>query len=98
MPFYVTIGVTYGTMAYLTNSILPGVVTHAAGDAMGTLMVLATGRQVSSQPIPVPLAGNGFDASFWVSLAGVLIAGAAAVWAFTSLAESVRGTPQPPTV
>ena len=98
MPFYVAIGVTYGTMAYLTDSILPGVVLHAGGDAMGSMMVLATGRQVSSQPIPVPTGGSGFDASFWLSVAGMTIVGAAAVWAFRALAESAREAPKPATV
>lgn len=87
MPFYVAIGATYGTMAYLTNSILPGMILHAAGDAMGGFMVLASGRQVSSQPIPVPAGGSGFDAAFWISCVALVGVGAATVWVFAGLAR-----------
>jgi membrane protease YdiL (CAAX protease family) len=94
MPFYVAIGITYGAMACLTKSILPGLVLHAAGDAMGGFMVLAQGRSISTQPIPVP-SDTGGGWSLWISSVAVLIAGTATIWAFRSLAQAVRKAPAP---
>lgn len=94
LPFYFAVGATYGAMAYLTNSILPGLILHATGDAMGGLMVLAQGRSVSSQPIPVPLGGTAIDASFWIRCVALIVVAAATVWAFKALAAVARPSPE----
>jgi membrane protease YdiL (CAAX protease family) len=89
MPFYVAIGVTYGTMAYLTNSIMPGLVVHAVSDSLGSLMVLAQGQQVSSQPIPVAT----LHPPLWLTIAAFTVFAAATIWAFRALAATRMQTP-----
>ncbi len=89
MPFYLTIAATYGVLAYLTNSIFPGLVLHASGDALGGIAALAGGRQTSSVPLP-PIRELGSDASFWLSCVAVVAVGAATIWAYAALASVVR--------
>jgi membrane protease YdiL (CAAX protease family) len=91
MPFYMTIGVTYGVLAYLTNSILPGLILHATGDAMGGVMALARGRMVSSLPLAPPETGL----PFWFTGVALVLVGAATVWALVALASITRQAPQP---
>lgn len=61
LPFYLLIAVGYGCLAYLTGSILPGLVLHAAGDILSfTLQYLTVrfgaARSIQSGRIePVPL-------------------------------------------
>lgn len=53
MPYYLAVAAIYGAVAYLTNSILPSMVLHAAGNALGYLDLLARGRaewQASPSP------------------------------------------------
>lgn len=89
MPYYLAVAAVYGTLAYLTNSILPSMVLHAGGDVMGALDLFARGRsewQASSTLKPL-IWETGTDASFWVSLVAVLIVGAATVGAYAALAR-----------
>jgi hypothetical protein len=79
-------------MAYLANSILPGMVLHAVGDVFGGLDLLTRGQsewQASSKPEPL-IWETGADTSFWISCVIFVIAGAAAVWAYSALAAVVR--------
>ncbi len=95
MPFYLAVAAVYGALAYLTNSILPGMVLHAGGNVLGALDLFARGRsewQASSTPKPL-IWDSGADASFWVSLVAALIVGAAAVWAYAALASGARKAP-----
>jgi membrane protease YdiL (CAAX protease family) len=84
------LGAILGTMAYLTNSILPGVVLHAANDAVRFLVVWRLG----SNPPKTLIWESGPDASFWMSVAVVAIFGSGSVWTFRKLALAVR--PQSP--
>jgi len=83
---YVLFGAILGTLAYLTNSLLPGVVLHAAGDAARFLLVWKLGPN----PPKVLIWQSGPDASFWASLAVASAFGIAAVWAYGKLAVSAR--------
>lgn len=87
---YMVFGAILGTVAYLTNSILPGVVLHAAGDAVRFLVVTRLGPNSPKTLI----WESGPDASFWVSLAVAATVGIAAVWAYRKLAVVARHGPE----
>jgi membrane protease YdiL (CAAX protease family) len=82
LPLYSLVGVIFGSLAYLTNSILPGMVLHAAVD---TFRFLATWR-LGPPPRLRLVWQSGPDASFWTSLAVAVILGVVAIWAFRKLA------------
>ena len=92
MPYYLAAAAIYGALAYLTNSILPGVVLHAGGNVFSAIGLFAGGRaewQATSNPAPL-IWETGADASFWIGSAAALIVGAAAVWAYAALAGVAR--------
>lgn len=94
MPFYIGVAAIYGTLAYLTNSIWPSVVLHAVGNIFGAIDFFARGQsewQASSSPTPL-VWETGADASFWMSVAAAIVVGAAAVWAYYTLADVARKT------
>lgn len=97
MPYYLAVAAIYGTLAYLTNSILPSAVLHAGGNVLSAIQLFGRGRaewQAPSSPAPL-IWETGADASFWISCLAVLIVGAAAVWAYRALASVAREAPQP---
>ena len=97
MPYYLAVAAIYGTLAYLTNSILPSMVLHAGGNILGYMDLFTRGRaewQASSSPKPL-IWETGTDASFWISCVAVLIVGAAAIWAYTALATVSRRALEP---
>jgi hypothetical protein len=79
----------YGTLAYLTKSILPSLVLHAGGNVLSAFDLSARGRsewQASRNPkqliwVTGPMGRSG---------GATLIVGAAAVWAYAALASVVR--------
>jgi membrane protease YdiL (CAAX protease family) len=92
MPFYFFVATIYGVLAYITNSILPGMILHAAGDVFGGLQVLLSGQsewQTSSTPQPL-IWETGIDTSFILLLAGMIFIGAITVWAYIKLAKEVK--------
>lgn len=92
LPFYMAVTAIYGGLAWATNSIVPGIIMHAAGDVFSLSRLWATGTpdwQWVSTP-PGLVWETGPDASFWLSLAATLLFGAAAVWANVALARLVR--------
>ena len=92
MPFYLAVAAIYGGLAYLTNSILPGLVLHAGGDVFSLTRLWATGLpewQATSNPPPL-VWETGTDAEFWGYLAAFIVVGAAASWAYAALANVAR--------
>jgi membrane protease YdiL (CAAX protease family) len=83
MFFIVLASVLYGLMVFLTDSILPGIVLHAGGDAVGIVWIWWLRKH------PTPRA-TGIDAQFWTYCAEALVFGVAAVWAFRRLARVAR--------
>ena len=69
--FYLCVDITFGTMAYLTRSIWPGIVVHAVG-----LLVFFT--------LVWPQAG--VDPWFWLHLAQAIVFAILTIWAFRRLA------------
>lgn len=94
MALIVIASVGYGILAYLTGSILPGVVLHAAQDILGSALLWLATRDgaVSSRP---PSQGAS-DPAFWAECAATLVLGAGTVWAFRHLAAAARGEPAGP--
>lgn len=97
MPYYLAVAAIYGAVAYLTNSILPSMVLHSAGNVLGYLDLLARGRaEWQASPSPKPLIWEtGADASFWISSLAFLVVGAVSVWAYAMLATVARKAPLP---
>ncbi|HVP40195.1 MAG TPA: CPBP family intramembrane glutamic endopeptidase [Candidatus Saccharimonadales bacterium] len=95
MPYYVAVAAVYGALAHLTDSILPSLVLHAAGNLLGSLVLIGRGRsEWQASPGATPLIWKtGADASFWITLAAGLAAAGAAVAAFAALAKVARREP-----
>ena len=92
MPYYLAIAAIFGGLAWLTNSILPGIVLHAGGDVFSLTRLWATGQpewQQTSTP-PQLIWETGADAAFWGYLTAFILLGAAALWAYAALAAVVR--------
>jgi membrane protease YdiL (CAAX protease family) len=81
LVFYLLVDLVLGTMAYLTNSILPGAVVHAVGLFVFLFLVWpnSTRRLVLE---------SGPDIWFWVNAAQMMMFAAAALWAFKRLASA----------
>lgn len=92
LPYYIAAAAIYGGLAWATNSILPGIVLHAVGDVFVFTRLWLTGKPEwelgSTTPTLVWDAGP--DATFWGSLAALIVLGGATVWAYVALANSVR--------
>ena len=92
MPFYLAVAAVYGTLAYLTDSILPGVILHAGGNVFSMLDLFVRGRsewQVSATPARL-IWEAGPDASFWGSLVLFVVVAGLAVGAYAGLAQITR--------
>ena len=91
-PYYVAVAAIYGTVTYLTNSILPAVVLHTGGNIYSNLDLWMHGQ--AEWQAPSGAGGlvweNGADASFWLSGVALFIVAAAAVWAYSRLARVAR--------
>jgi membrane protease YdiL (CAAX protease family) len=91
MPFYFFVAAVYGMLAYITNSILPGMVLHAAGDVFAGLNLFTSGQsewETSTKPRPL-IWESGIDGSFLLSLLAFLVIGAITVWAYVALRKAV---------
>jgi membrane protease YdiL (CAAX protease family) len=92
MPFYMAVAIIYGALAYLTNSIWPGMVLHAGGDILGGLDLVTRGQsewQTSATPEPL-VWQSGTDPAFWLACVAVVVVGCVAVWAYANLAAAAR--------
>ena len=91
VPYLMAAAAVYGTIAYLTNSIYPGIVLHAGGDVFLGLAALATGASEWRGGAAAQQAlvwETGIDAAFTFSLIALLFVTALAVMAFWSLAAA----------
>ncbi len=79
--FYLLVDVAYGATAYLTNSILPGIMAHAAGLLVFFALVWPgdPGRKLISE--------SGADLWFWAHVGQVVVFGALSLIAFARLAR-----------
>jgi len=82
--FYFVVDATFGTMAYLTNSIMPGIVVHAIGLFIFFMFIwpMDATRTLVFQ--------NGADIWFWTHLAQTIIFAVAAMITFKQLARTKK--------
>jgi membrane protease YdiL (CAAX protease family) len=95
LPYYIAVAAVYGSLAWLTNSIWPGVVVHAIGDvfSFGNLWLSGKPEWEMTASKPTALIWNGgADAAFWGNLAALIILASAATVAFVALANSTRAS------
>ncbi len=94
MPYYITLTAIWGGLAWITNSVLPGIVLHALGDVFSFAQLFTSGTpewQATSGGTQPPLVWQtGPDAAFWGYLITFLVLGTAAVWMYAGLRASVR--------
>jgi len=91
-PYYLAVAAIYGTVTYLTGSILPAVVLHTGGNLYSNLDLWLHGQaewQAGSGPTAL-IWQTGADASFRNSSLALLIVAAGMVWAFFQLARAAR--------
>jgi membrane protease YdiL (CAAX protease family) len=91
-PYYVAVAAIYGTVTYLTNSVLPAVVLHTAGNLYSNLDLWLHGKAEWQSPsLSTPLIWKtGADPAFWTASAGFAIVTAVTVWAYFRLARVAR--------
>jgi membrane protease YdiL (CAAX protease family) len=88
-PYYVAVAALYGTVTYLTDSILPAVVLHTGGNIYSNIDLWLHGHaewQAPSGPGAL-IWKTGADASFWVAIIALLVVAAATALAFAKLAR-----------
>lgn len=91
MALILLAGVFYGILTHLSGSILPGVIIHALGDAIGILLIWW--RQIHVRGAVERVTGLRTavdDPWFWILTGLALVSGAAMVWAFGRLAALKR--------
>jgi membrane protease YdiL (CAAX protease family) len=91
-PYYVAVAAIYGTVTYLTESILPAVVLHTGGNIYSNIDLWLHGQaewQASSGPTAL-IWTTGADTSFWIWSGTLLIVAAAMAWAYVKLARAVQ--------
>jgi membrane protease YdiL (CAAX protease family) len=94
-PYYVAVAAIYGVVTYLTNSILPAVVLHTAGNLFSNTDLWLHGKaewQAPSGPAAL-IWTTGVDRSFWTGSLAFLLAAAIMVWAYFRLAGAARKLP-----
>jgi membrane protease YdiL (CAAX protease family) len=84
--FYLCVDAMLGTTAYLTGSILPGIVIHAAG------LVVFFSLIWPNDPTRSLVASSGADVWFWIHVAQTIVFGVLAVLAFRQLARITKPT------
>jgi membrane protease YdiL (CAAX protease family) len=91
MPWYMGVALVYGALAYITDSIMPGVVLHAGGNMLGAIQLFGNGRsewqtELTRKPL---IWESGPDASFWITCVGFVVLTTATVWAYSMLGRTV---------
>ncbi len=91
-PYYVAVAAIYGTVTYLTRSILPAVVLHTGGNIYSNIDLWLHGQAEwkASSGSTALIWKTGADSSFWISTVALLITGGATVWAYFKLAGAAR--------
>jgi membrane protease YdiL (CAAX protease family) len=90
-PYYVAVAAIYGSVTYLTKSILPAVVLHTAGNLYSNFDLWLHG-QAEWQAAPGASSliwKTGADASFWISSLALLVVTIGMAWSYFRLARAV---------
>lgn len=86
LPYYLAGATVFGALAWLTGSILPGIILHTSVNALRYVQLLWLGT--SAPPVLVWETGAGLK--FWMNVLAFIILGATAVWAYYKLAAAVH--------
>jgi membrane protease YdiL (CAAX protease family) len=92
-PYYVAVAAIYGTVTYLTNSVLPVILLHTCGNIYSNSVLLVTGQaewQAAASPA-APIWRTGADRPFWISVIALILVATAMVWAYFKLASVAGG-------
>ncbi|MBN8502767.1 MAG: CPBP family intramembrane metalloprotease [Sphingomonadales bacterium] len=92
VPYYVAVAALYGTIAWLTRSILPTIVLHTGGNIFSSTYLWLTGhaewqRAKGHEKL---IWQTGTDGEFWLAVAFSLVGLASALWAYARLAHESR--------
>jgi len=92
LPYYIAISAVFGMLAYLTGSIMPGLVLHAFGDTFEGVLLVASGRSTwpESAESTRLVWESGPDLAFWGLCAWAMLWILGAVAAYRALAHEVR--------
>ncbi len=91
-PYYVAVAAIYGTVTYLSHSILPAVVLHTSGNLYSNLDLWLHGKaewQAASGPSSL-IWNTGTDSAFWIESLALVLVVAAMVGAYFGLARAAR--------
>jgi membrane protease YdiL (CAAX protease family) len=97
LPYYMAAAAVYGALAHLTDSTLPSMVLHGAGNVLSAVDLFTRGRsewQLSATPKPL-VWETGPDAAFLANAVALLVVGAAAVSAYVGLSRAARASALP---
>jgi membrane protease YdiL (CAAX protease family) len=89
LVFYLLVDSMLGALAYLTNSILPGVIVHAVG------LFAFLGLIWPGDKDRVPVSQGGADPWFWMHLAQAILFGTLSLYALYRVARLTRESPRP---
>jgi len=91
-PYYIAVSAIYGTVAYLTNSILPAIVLHTCGNLYSNFDLWMHGKAEwqASAGTATLIWNTGVDRSFWYSVLALILFAATMLWAYFMLARSAR--------
>jgi membrane protease YdiL (CAAX protease family) len=92
LPYYIAVSAVYGGLAYATDSTLPGIVLHSAGNVFSAFSLFTQGRSEwqlgNSQPTLV--WQSGVDVAFVVNVILLLVVSAVACLAYQALISAAR--------
>jgi membrane protease YdiL (CAAX protease family) len=88
-PYYVAVAAIYGTVAYLTDSILPAIVLHTTGNVYSNLDLWLHGQ--AEWQAPAGVSKTGLDSAFGKEALAFAIVAAATLLAYWRLARVARG-------
>jgi len=91
LPYLMLVGAVYGGMAWLTNSILPGIVIHAFGDVwVGVMGVIQLKSHQGESLGPLDPVVGGTGTPFGLTVAMFVLALGVTLGAFGALASVVK--------
>jgi len=91
-PYYVAVAAIYGSVAYLTDSILPAVVLHTSGNLYSNFDLWLHGQAEwqASAAADRLISVMGIDRPFLMSVGTLLVVGGATIAAYVVLSRVAR--------
>lgn len=90
-PYYVAVAAIYGCVAYWTDSILPAIVLHTAGNVYSNLDLWLHGQaEWQASGTARLIWESGTDRSFWAMVIALVFVTTATVWAYFQLSHAAK--------